>query len=164
MTGQGAPLVVTVNSPFVDFYWNTSAFLTRAVIRNLYFLLAALVQSLQHHRNLFPNEDDFKGAQIALMRLQQTYDLPPATISDGIAPDVPSSTRMSADDTFAIGKEAYLKEDYVECELWMRETLRLLGIGRTQGKAPSRFEVLDYLAFAEQEVEYIYFVSIRHCV
>ena len=134
------------------------------MIRNLYFLLAALVQSLQHHRNLFPNEDDFKGAQIALMRLQQTYDLPPATISDGIAPDVPSSTRMSADDTFAIGKEAYLKEDYVECELWMRETLRLLGIGRTQGKAPSRFEVLDYLAFAEQEVEYIYFVSIRHCV
>eukprot|EP00795_Rhopilema_esculentum_P013260 gene13260-4092_t len=92
---------------------------------------------------------------MALMRLQQTYDLPPATISDGIAPDVPSSTRMSADDTFAIGKEAYMKEDYVECELWMRETLRLLGIGRTQGKAPSRFEVLDYLAFAEQEASVI---------
>ena len=86
------------------------------------------------------------------MRLQQTYDLPPAVISDGIAPDVPSVARMSADDTFALGKAAYGKLDYQECELWMKETLRLLDIGRIQGEGPSKFDVLDFLAYSEHMV------------
>lgn len=116
------------------------------------YSVAALVQSLHSHKNLFPNEADFKGAQAALMRLQQTYDLSPATMSDGIAPGVPSTTRMSADDTFALGKAAYGNRDFQECELWMKETLRLLDKGRVQGTGPSRFDVLDFLAYCEYSV------------
>ena len=86
------------------------------------------------------------------MRLQQTYDLPPAVISDGIAPDGPSVAKMSADDTFALGKAAYGSQDYQESELWMKETLRLLDIGRVQDEGPSRFEVLDFLAYSEHVV------------
>lgn len=87
------------------------------------------------------------------MRLQQTYDLSPATMSDGIAPDVPSTTRMSADDTYALGKAAYGNRDFHECELWMKETLRLLDIGRVQGVGPSRFDVLDFLSYSEYTVK-----------
>jgi len=108
-----------------------------------------LVQNLERYKTIFPNEADFKGAQAALMRLQQTYDLPPAVISDGIAPDGPSVAKMSADDTFALGKAAYGSQDYQESELWMKETLRLLDIGRVQDEGPSRFEVLDFLAYSE---------------
>ena len=93
------------------------------------------------------------------MRLQQTYDLPPATMSDGIAPDVPSTTRMSADDTFELGKAAYGKKDYQECELWMKETLRLIDIGRIQEDGPNRFDVLDFLAYAEYSVRYLVIFS-----
>eukprot|EP00794_Sanderia_malayensis_P017572 gene17572-19324_t len=113
-----------------------------------------LVTKLHKYKSLFPSEDDVRGAQVALLRLQQTYNLSPATFSDGLAPNASTASQMNAEDAFAIGKVAYNNEDFVEAEMWMTESVRLLNIGRradnkTTPDESFKFEVLDYLAWAE---------------
>ncbi len=69
---------------------------------------------------------------------------------------------MNAEDAFAIGKEAYSNADFNEAEMWMREALRLMGIGRgmgTSANSDTHFEVLDHLAWAEYSVNGVSFNS-----
>lgn len=79
-------------------------------------------------------------------------------MSDGIVPDMPLISRMDAEDAYAIGKEAYSKGDFEGCKLWMHETIRLKEMGRIQGKGPTLFDILDFLAFAEYAVRFVNFL------
>ena len=78
-------------------------------------------------------------------------------MSDGIVPDMPLISQMDAEDAYAIGKEAYSNGDFEGCKLWMHETIRLKEMGRMQGKGPTLFEILDFLAFAEYAVRFVNF-------
>ena len=46
--------------------------------------LLGFVSSLSEMKNMFPKEDDISGAKSAIIRLQETFVLPPRKIMDGL--------------------------------------------------------------------------------
>eukprot|EP00058_Branchiostoma_floridae_P022143 XP_002607633.1 hypothetical protein BRAFLDRAFT_59428 [Branchiostoma floridae] len=129
-------------------------------------LLEAWIQedTAEHFRNSmskvkesFPSFEDYMGAGIALMRLQDTYDLSTQNISNGnMSSEIATATRLdtgftkspelSSDDCFEVGLLAYNDQDYYHCALWMEESL-----ARFQPDPTSKHTkdaILDYLASA----------------
>ena len=51
-----------------------------------YCLSLALVQNITQHKNVlhFPSDEDLNGAAVALMRLQDTYQLDTHALAEGI--------------------------------------------------------------------------------
>ncbi|XP_055616103.1 prolyl 4-hydroxylase subunit alpha-1-like [Toxorhynchites rutilus septentrionalis] len=94
----------------------------------------------------FPSDEDLNGAAVALMRLQDTYNLETASLARGELNGVQYSTEMSAGDCFELGRQTYLNGDYYHTVLWMREAMDRLSheVNRTTTKA----DVLEYLAFS----------------
>ncbi|XP_058127570.1 prolyl 4-hydroxylase subunit alpha-1-like isoform X2 [Anopheles coustani] len=94
----------------------------------------------------FPSDEDLNGAAVALMRLQDTYNLDTASLARGMLNGVQYSTELSAGDCFELGRQSYLNGDYYHTVLWMREAMDQLTheVNRTATKA----DVLEYLAFS----------------
>lgn len=60
----------------------------------------------------FPSDEDLNGAAVALMRLQDTYNLDTASLARGMLNGVQYSTELSAGDCFELGRQSYLNGDY----------------------------------------------------
>ncbi|XP_077867566.1 prolyl 4-hydroxylase subunit alpha-2-like, partial [Saccoglossus kowalevskii] len=83
---------------------------------------------LTKYDDQLPDESDFSGACLAILRLQLTYEISTRDMADGkfiqkTKPDIPPSG-MSVDDCYLIGYEAYKANDTHYCVKWMEEGLR----------------------------------------
>ncbi|XP_055612351.1 uncharacterized protein LOC129758762 [Uranotaenia lowii] len=109
---------------------------------------AEFLENITNYRDVlkFPSDEDLNGAAVALMRLQDTYNLDTASVARGELNGVQYSTEMSAGDCFELGRQTYLNGDYYHTVLWMREAMDRLSqeVNRTTTKA----DVLEYLAFS----------------
>ena len=76
-----------------------------------------LMAFVAEKRHKFANEVDLRGGLIGLKRLLDTYQLPMSDISNGsLSMD---NKPMSAQECFAIGKEAYLQEFWEIATVWL---------------------------------------------
>jgi len=95
--------------------------------------------------NNFPDRGDLIGSAMALLRLQDTYDMPTDSLARGELPGV-NSTLMNADDCFQLGVIAYDKSDFYHSILWHSKALEL--DEKEEIKTANRSSILDYLAHA----------------
>ncbi|VDP07505.1 unnamed protein product [Soboliphyme baturini] len=94
----------------------------------------------------FPEADDFEGAAIAILRLQDVYKLDTHDMAEGKIQNTEQGQKMDALDCFSIGQVAYRKQDYYHTLMWMQEAL-----DRVQTEDPQTAdigEILEHLAFA----------------
>ncbi|XP_054899244.1 prolyl 4-hydroxylase subunit alpha-1-like isoform X2 [Poeciliopsis prolifica] len=111
----------------------------------------AFVSNLTIQRQHFPNDDDQTGAAKALMRLQDTYELDTETISSGRLPGSSSvaatSSVLTVEDCYDLGKVAYSDVDYYHTELWMAQALKQLEQGE-ESSSVDAIAILDYLSYS----------------
>jgi prolyl 4-hydroxylase len=106
------------------------------------------VRNISEYRGVlkFPSDEDLNGAAIALIRLQDTYNLDTSSISSGILNGVQYSTGLTAGDCFELGRQTYVNGDYFHTVLWMKEAMDLI---RTETNTTTTKEnILEYLAFS----------------
>lgn len=80
------------------------------------------------------------------MRLQDTYHLDTASLARGELNGIRSSSELSADDCFELGRQSYNNGDYYHTLLWMREADARLGV--EMNETVKRSDILEYLAFS----------------
>ncbi|XP_014327136.1 prolyl 4-hydroxylase subunit alpha-1-like isoform X1 [Xiphophorus maculatus] len=111
----------------------------------------AFVSNLTIQRQHFPNDDDQTGAAKALMRLQDTYKLDTETISSGRLTGSSSvattSSVLTVEDCYDLGKVAYSDVDYYHTELWMAQALKQLEQGE-ESSVVDAIAILDYLSYS----------------
>lgn len=95
----------------------------------------------------FPSEEDLNGAAVALIRLQDTYNLDAASLARGELNGVRYSSELSAGDCFELGRQSYNMGDYYHTLLWMREADARLGSEANETEV-ERSDILEYLAFS----------------
>lgn len=105
-----------------------------------------LLGEINSKTNMFPDDEDLKGAATALLRLQDTYSLDTHSIASGDLQGVKESPKLSVEDCFELGRLAYGNQDYYHTIMWMEQSLHIIAtIGnRTQQEAT----IIDYLAYA----------------
>lgn len=113
--------------------------------------LAEFLESVNKKTLRFPTNEDLQGAGKALMRLQDTYDIPSHHFSTGhLLPDKSNNhVKLNTEECFRLGSIAYTSQDFYHTILWMNEALRLQEIK----SHPSNHDIhktliLDYLAFS----------------
>ncbi|BFF93066.1 prolyl 4-hydroxylase subunit alpha-1-like [Drosophila madeirensis] len=109
------------------------------------------LQNLTQYRNVlkFPSDEDLNGAAVALLRLQDTYQLDTSSVARGKLNGIQYSTEMSSDDCFELGRQSYVNNDYHHTVLWMNEAMsRMLEEPLNQTQTFTRADVLEYLAFS----------------
>ncbi|XP_037950136.1 prolyl 4-hydroxylase subunit alpha-1 [Teleopsis dalmanni] len=109
------------------------------------------LNNITNYRSIlkFPSDEDLNGAAVALMRLQDTYQLDTSSVARGELNGIQYSTEMSSDDCFELGRQSYVNQDYYHTVLWMNEAMtRLLDEPRNQTQAFTRADILEYLAFS----------------
>ena len=92
----------------------------------------------------------------AIKRLQDVYNLKAQDFTRGkygLATE--SGSMITAMDAFKIGRGAFLSEDMENTRQWMGESLQILDLEPNNSKEkPSRFSVLDHLAWSSYKVTY----------
>lgn len=120
-----------------DFYFNISLFIE-------------FVENITNYRseNLlkFPTDEDLNGAAVALMRLQDTYQLDTSSVARGELNGVQYSTQLSAGDCFELGRQSYHNKDYYHTVLWMTEAMERYH--EEINKTITKSDILEYLAFS----------------
>lgn len=145
----------------------------------------ALIKNISDANSLlrFPSNQDLKGAAVALVRLQETYNLDTHALSEGVlqgkkysrhltgeqcsfegmsTPTLLTST-LAAGDCFELGRQSYDRNDYYHTILWMHEALKKYE--QEDEKTVARHEMFDYLAYAlskegyQQQVISIFFAK-----
>ncbi|KAH8313089.1 hypothetical protein KR067_000296 [Drosophila pandora] len=109
------------------------------------------VQNITQYRNIlkFPSDEDLNGAAVALLRLQDTYQLDTSSVARGKLNGIQYSTEMSSDDCFELGRQSYVNHDYHHTVLWMNEAMaRMLEEPSNQTKSFTKADILEYLAFS----------------
>lgn len=90
----------------------------------------------------------------AIKRLQDVYNLKAQDFTRGkygLATE--SGSMITAMDAFKIGRGAFLSEDMENTRQWMGESLQILDLEPNNSKEkPSRFSVLDHLAWSSYKV------------
>ncbi|RXG58866.1 Prolyl 4-hydroxylase subunit alpha-1 [Armadillidium vulgare] len=95
----------------------------------------------------FPDEEDLSGVAIALMRLQDTYQLDTAQLAEGKILGTQSAYReLTAGDCFELGRQSYNIGDFYHTVLWMNEALNRYE--RETNATADLFDILEYLAFS----------------
>ena len=123
-------------------------------------VLAILLDKLDNYRKYFPGQEDIEGAMDAIKRLQDVYELKPFDFTGGqYGIHTALGSILTAMDAYNFGRGAYVTEDMKNTQQWMQESLRLLDMEADNPKdKPSRFSVLDHLAWSSYQVT-ILFVS-----
>ncbi|CAD7090460.1 unnamed protein product [Hermetia illucens] len=98
----------------------------------------------------FPTDEDLNGAAVALMRLQDTYNLDTSSVARGELNGIQYSTEMTSNDCFELGRQSYMNGDYYHTKLWMNEAMDRLQAehNRTYYSEVSKADILEYLAFS----------------
>ena len=121
---------------------------------SLYYRQGLLIDKLEGYREHFPGQDDLEGAMAAIKRLQDVYNLKAQDFTRGkygLATE--SGSMITAMDAFKIGRGAFLSEDMENTRQWMGESLQILDLEPNNSKEkPSRFSVLDHLAWSSYKV------------
>lgn len=115
---------------------------------------ADVMSSIENARPFFPSFDDYKGAMNAIFRLQDTYHLRADSLADGIVPGTGKATGLSTSDMFELGQHAYELRDWFHTKGWMEACLKKMGPLESKDGI-RRFDVLDYLGYAEYSVSII---------
>lgn len=104
------------------------------------------ITNVTNYRDIlkFPTDEDLTGAAIALIRLQDTYNLETASLALGNLNGKQYSTEMSAEDCFEIGRQTYLNSDFYHTLLWMTEAMKR----HNNDSQISRSDIIEYLAFS----------------
>uniref|UniRef100_A0A5S6QYW5 procollagen-proline 4-dioxygenase n=2 Tax=Trichuris muris TaxID=70415 RepID=A0A5S6QYW5_TRIMR len=93
----------------------------------------------------FPTDEDLTGAAVALLRLQDVYNLDTHELSQGRIQGVANVDEFTANECFELGRVAYNNKDYYHVILWMQEAMN-----RWEHEDPPTVEevdILEYLAF-----------------
>uniref|UniRef100_A0A0K0DVC8 procollagen-proline 4-dioxygenase n=2 Tax=Strongyloides stercoralis TaxID=6248 RepID=A0A0K0DVC8_STRER len=98
------------------------------------------------HTRGFPADEDLNGAAIGLLRLQDTYRLDTKDLTEGIIYGKKKSERMTIEDIFEVGRQAYVAEDYYHCLMWM-EVAKERAL-KDENKHSLLPEILEYLSFS----------------
>ncbi|XP_016951383.1 prolyl 4-hydroxylase subunit alpha-2 [Drosophila biarmipes] len=109
------------------------------------------VQNITQYRNVlkFPSDEDLNGAAVALLRLQDTYQLDTSSVARGKLNGIQYSTEMSSDDCFELGRQSYVNNDYYHTVLWMNEAMaRMLEEPTNHTQSFTKADILEYLAFS----------------
>lgn len=108
----------------------------------------ALIKNISDANSLlrFPSNQDLKGAAVALVRLQETYNLDTHALSEGVLQGKKYSRHLTAGDCFELGRQSYDRNDYYHTILWMHEALKKYE--QEDEKTVARHEMFDYLAYA----------------
>lgn len=110
---------------------------------------SAFVHNLTKQREEmhFPSDEDLNGAALALMRLQDTYELDTHALAKGELLGKKYSKELSAGDCWELGRQSYNVGDHYHTVLWMAEALNKFN-QETPFKTVSREEILDYLSYS----------------
>ena len=114
-------------------------------------------------KNIYESiERVISGAAEALLRLQDTYKLDTSNLADGLilvrdmrglnkensgVKPPETGMRLTANDCFELGRQAYFNKDFYHTVLWMQEALDRLE-GEKEVADTDRTTILEYLAFA----------------
>ncbi|XP_075211186.1 prolyl 4-hydroxylase subunit alpha-1 isoform X3 [Lycorma delicatula] len=106
-------------------------------------------QNMTQYREVlkFPTDEDLTGAAVALMRLQDTYQLETSSVARGELNGVQYSTQLSAEDCFELGRQSYNNQDFYHTVLWMTEALQRHDKEKN-ATSVERWEILEYLAYS----------------
>ena len=55
----------------------------------------------------WPSDEDLNGAAVALMRLQDTYQVEPQDLADGVLKGFRAGVELTANDCFELGRQNY---------------------------------------------------------
>lgn len=115
-------------------------------IINSYEQLKDLVNQIKEKFYL-PTNADYRGAIMALHRLEDVYSLEPSDFRTGSLSTSFPSRNLNALECFEIGKAAYEEQDYYHTVKWMTEALKLHEL---EGANPTAniVDILDYLSFS----------------
>jgi len=108
----------------------------------------AYIQNLTQQREVlhFPTDEDLSGAAVALMRLQDTYELDTHSLAKGELLGKKYARQLTAGDCYELGRQSYISGDHYHTVLWMAEAMtRYYG---EQNSTVSLPEILDYLSFS----------------
>ncbi|CAG9772637.1 unnamed protein product [Ceutorhynchus assimilis] len=94
----------------------------------------------------FPTDEDLNGAAVALMRLQDTYQLDTSSLARGELNGVKYSSELTAADCFELGRQSYNNGDFYHTRLWMEEAETRLK--REANETVHKTDILEYLAFS----------------
>ncbi|XP_055380893.1 prolyl 4-hydroxylase subunit alpha-1 [Condylostylus longicornis] len=114
---------------------------------------ASFLENITNYRHIlkFPSDEDLTGAAVALMRLQDTYNLETASIARGELNGIQYSTEMSSGDCFELGRQSYVNGDFYHTILWMNEAMSRLNVEPKKNESGGEFtkaDILEYLAFS----------------
>jgi len=142
---------------FVGYWSKLEDLLSNNIERKFLSLLSSNV-------HMFPTEEDIYGARDALLRLQETFDISSQEMLQGFGSRFIHSSALGADDAFEIGLTAFDRQKNQLSRSWLDEALQLLDLGvYFHEKKPSRFEILDHLAWLEYLSEQ-YHAAYNHTV
>ncbi|VDL98379.1 unnamed protein product [Schistocephalus solidus] len=111
---------------------------------------------LKWYSEMLPGTKDIDGATDAILRLQQTYDIPASAVADGHIINMSESPKLSDYQCFLLGKYAYDHGQYARAEEWFRLLLKRIETGNSIQGSPQTVEifplplegVLDYLQYS----------------
>ncbi|KAK3598748.1 hypothetical protein CHS0354_028800 [Potamilus streckersoni] len=115
------------------------------VLKNNTSNTGVLSKTIELHRQDLPTYEDLTGTVNALLRLQDTYKLDTSSIARGDLGGS-SSSQLSAEECFEIGRQSYKNEDFYHTVMWMQEALDRNFIETNQ--TVSRSLILDYLTYS----------------
>ncbi|XP_055906471.1 prolyl 4-hydroxylase subunit alpha-1-like [Eupeodes corollae] len=76
----------------------------------------------------FPTEEDLTGSAVALVRLQETYQLDVSELSAGILNGVKYGSPMSWQDCFQLGQKLFMLKDFNHTIPWLKESFQKLQV------------------------------------
>lgn len=95
----------------------------------------------------FPDEEDLKGAVVALLRLQDTYKLNASQLSRGILSNSKTHKQLTAADCYELARQAYLAQNHHHTVLWAEEARRKW-FQESDSENELLAEILEHLAFS----------------
>ena len=99
-----------------------------------------------------PGSSDLDGTAEAVLRLQDTYKIETVDFANGNFSGYQSTSKLTTEDCFHIGQQAYFKEDYYHTILWMRQAYY-----KYLEELPPNYDeitILDYLSFSFARLNY----------
>jgi len=115
----------------------------------------SFLYSLYDIKDSFPQEDDVDGATTAILRLQDTFDIPTRTIINGLESNSALAPKLAVDDVYQFAIDAYKQSNPTQSRNWMTEVLRMLNLDKTPfdfDAEDARFHAYDVLSWAEYQI------------
>ncbi len=109
-------------------------------------LVANLTTQAQQQTLKWPSDEDLNGAAVALMRLQDTYQVEPADLANGVLKGFRSGVELTANECFELGRQNYNNGDHYRSSIWMQQAVRKWE--EEAEKTVAKADILEYLAFS----------------